>query len=562
MGGIEHGLLASREGRSRFGMAGEKTKVKKIVFNSWEYLADSDKARGLIANMIKMGSPVVDRGGVMSWLVYDELGIHAQPMTEKNLRAEMDETSTYMVRQMVELLDQDNKPILNPETGKPLSAYRPVDSRIPGVVIDTAFGLRDKGLWKLRGTLTHPILNKDGEYVIINGLNFKDVDIKGVTVKKSELNLYDGYDPISQYFFALPEKSKAALEGIIDLIPTVEQVKTAVSYIDFFMDDFVFATKSAKASAVAFMLTMLCREMIEGYVPMLEVRAPESQSGKSLLVKMMLWAITGEEPRYYSPNFRNIEEFEKELFALLLQGRNYVFLDDVQGKVQSSFLDSCLTGKYISKRVLGVSQTATVYTGMPFVMTANNPTISEDMKNRIYLLDILKPSENKEYRHKLPEKDALRMGPALIKALFTLYNNWDKNYKRQPWQEKRIAGFSEWSAVQGGILAAAGIDGFLDDTLIQIKEIDPKLEQAAGMARPWYEKYGSEWIFVKDTFDFALTAGYIKETDTTQAKIQAIARKLNKLRRVKLPGGYYFERNDDQSRGSQWRVVQDAGSIG
>jgi len=519
-------------------------------------LQDSDKARELIKNMIKMGSPVIDRGGVMSWLVYDELGIRAQPMTEKNLRAEMDETSVYLVQKSFKVLDDDGKPIKDKD-GNPIFQIGTDVSRIPGPVIDTASGLRDKGLWKLRGTLTHPILNKDGEYVISNGLTWKDEEIKGVNVKKPVLNIYDGYDPVSQYFFAVPERTMEPLTGIQEAVPTAEQIKKAVGFIDFFFDDFTFATKSGKASAVAFMLSMLCREIIEGYVPMLEVRAPESQSGKSTLVKMMLWAITGEDPRFHTPNFRNVEEFEKELFSLLMQGRNYVFLDDVQGKVQSAFLDAALTAKYISKRILGANAMATVYTGMPFVMTANNPTLSPDMKNRIYLLDILKPPDEKEFLHKLPEKRAWEMGPMMIRALFVLYNNWVKNHNREPYRERRMGGFAEWSAVIGGILAAAGIEGFLDDTLKQIKEIEPWQEQAADMARPWYEKHGSAWVFVKDTFDFAFAAGYVKEGDTSQAKLQAIAGRLKKLRLVKLPGGYYFERNDDQSRGSQWRVVHD-----
>ena len=542
-------------------MAGEQKKTNKIRFESWKYLQDSDKARELIKNMIKLGSPVVDRGGIMSWLVYDELGIRAQPMTEKNLRAEMDETSVYLVQREFKLLDDNGKPIKDND-GKPMYKIGTDIGRVPSPVIDTAFGFRDKELWKLRGTLTHPVLNKDCRWVIINGLSWGDKDIKGAKVKKPVLNLYDGYDPVSQYFFAIPEKTAAELTKVQGITPSAEEVKAAVEFIDYFLADFTFATKSAKASAVAFMLTMLCREIIEGYVPMLEVRAPESQSGKSLLVKMMLWGITGEEPRFHAPQFKNVEEFEKELFSLLMQGRNYVFLDDVQGKVQSSFLDSALTARYISRRVLGVSTMATVYTGMPFVMTANNPTLSEDMKNRLYLLDILKPPDDKKYFHKYPEKEALEMGPTLLKALFVLVNNWDRNYKRELFLEKRIGGFPEWSAVIGGILAAAEIEGFLDDTLLQIKEIDPKLEQAADMARPWYEKYKSAWVFVKDTLSFALDAGYVKENDTTQAKIQAVAAKMNKLRRVKLPGGYQFERNDDQSRGSQWRVVQDAGNGG
>jgi hypothetical protein len=114
--------------------------------------------------------------------------------------------------------------------------------------------------------------------------------------------------------------------------------------------------------------------------------------------------------------------------------------------------------------------------------------------------------------------------------------------------------------VIGGILHAAAIDGFLDDTMKQIKEIDPKLEQAADMARPWYEAHQSNWIFVKDTFAYALEAGYVKDGDSVQEKIQKIAARLARLRMTRLPGGYHFERNDDESRGSQWRVVRDAGN--
>jgi len=123
--------------------------------------------------------------------------------------------------------------------------------------------------------------------------------------------------------------------------------------------------------------------------------------------------------------------------------------------------------------------------------------------------------------------------------------------------EKKIAGFADWSAVIGGILQAAGLEGFLDDTMLQIEEFDVQLEQAAAMARPWHEQCASSWLFVKDTFDFALKAGYINADDTEQKKLQKVANALNKLRMRNLPGGYYFERNPE-ARGSQWRVVLNA----
>jgi hypothetical protein len=510
--------------------------------------------------MLDMGSPVVDRGGIMSWLKYDrQLGIRAEPMTKDNLMAEMYATTDCLIQKCETALDRNGNEIIDKDTGKPLSRIVPVIGDVHHRVIGTAYGLRESGLWKLRGTLTHPIINRNGNYVIRNGLYWKDADVNGAAVKEARIHLADGYDPVSEYFFAISDPVLKELEGIQDKAPSKEEVSEALAFIDKFLCDFTFATESARASAVAFMMTMLCREMIEeASVPMLEIRAPEPQSGKSLLAKMAIGSVTGEKPLPFSPNFRDVPEFEKELFSQLMRGRNYIFMDNVYGKVQSSFLDMALTTGYIEKRLLGVNMMATVYSGMPFVMTANNPKLSEDVKNRIYLLDILKPPEGKVFEHRLPEKEAREMQPKMLRALFTLYNHWDKNEKRWPFMERRIDGFIQWSQIIGGILEAAGIKGFLEDTLKQIKEIDPKLEQAADFARLWYEAQGSGWLFVKDTFELAQKAGYVKEDESYQQKLQKIAAILENLRRRELPDGFYFQRSE--GRGSEWRVCKDAGS--
>ena len=351
--------------------------------------------------MLKMGSPVVKWAGRMAWLEHDRNGIRVEFMSEKNLMAELDETSDYLVQKRVKAYNPDDTPV--EQNGKHVSNIITDFGRIPAPVIDIAFGFRDKELAELRGIQTHPILDRNGEYVLRNGLTWREAARDGFTVKKPEINLNDGYDPVSQFFFAVPEQTMEALEGIRQDVPSAKDVKMAVHFIRYFLEDIWFATDSAFASAVAFMLTMLCRETISSNVPMLEVRAPESQSGKSTLVKMMLWAITGERPRLFAcTNMRTAEELDKKLFSQLLQARNYIFMDDVQGKVQSSLLDAALTSLYVDDRVLGASTMKTVYSGMPFVMTANNPILSPDIKNRVYLLDILKHPKNKDYRHKLP----------------------------------------------------------------------------------------------------------------------------------------------------------------
>ena len=535
---------------------------KKVRFESWKFPDRADGAREIVESMLKMGSPIVEQGGVMSRLKYDELGIRAQPMSKDNLLSEIHLTVDYLIQKWEKAVDHEGKTMLDSEQ-KPIKRLYVEVGDVHRHLINTIFGMPwpENKLWKLRGVMTHPIINKSGGYAVRNGLYWEDQMVNGVKTKIPKIHLADGYDPVSQYFFAVPDRVREGLAGIEDQRPATAEIVDALDCIDEFLCDFSFATPSAKASAIAFMLTMVCREIIEGSVPMLEVRAPESQSGKSLLVKMMIEAVTGERPSLFSPNFRDVSEFEKELLSQLLRGRNYVFMDNVYGKVQSSYLDMALTAGHVDKRLLGMNIIATVYSGMPFVMTANNPTLSEDMKNRIYLLDILKPKESKKFFHTKPEAYALENGPRLLRALFTLYNHWDKNEGRMPFTKRRIDGFIEWSVIIGGILQAVNIEGFLDDTMKQIKEIDPKLEQAADMARPWFEKHGSAWLLVKDAVEFAVTAGYVKEDDKTQTKTQTTASALRKLRMVKLPGGYRFEKDDDFNRGSLWRVVKDAGSV-
>jgi len=546
----------------------EKKQGKKIRFESWKFPDREVQAREIVGGMLKMGSPIVDQGGVMSRLKYDELGIRAQPMNKDNLLSEIHLTTEYLVQKWEKAVDDEGKQITD-KFGEPVKRLGVEIGDVHHRLINTIFGLQwpDNGLWKMRGVLSHPIINKSGAYVMRNGLYWREKDVNGVMVNIPKIHLADGYDPASQYFFAVPERMRKELEGIENQKPSDADVLEALACLDEFLSDFTFATQSAKASAIAFMLTMICREIIEGSVPMLEVRAAESQSGKSLLVKMMIEAVTGEQPSPISPNFRETAEFEKELLSQLLKGKNYIFMDDVDTKVQSSFLNMCLTSLYVDKRLLGMNAIATVYSGMPFVMTANNPAMSPDIKNRVYLLDILKPPEGKAFAHARPETYAREVGPKILRSLFTVFNHWDKNDGRKPFTKRRMDGYIEWSVIIGGILQSVGIKDFLDDTVKQIREVDSKLEQASDMAKAWYEAIGEDqkqimdkWMQVKDILSFMVRAGYIKEDDTHSSKLQNAANKLKALRMVKLPGGYRFERNEDDNRRSIWRVVKDAGN--
>jgi hypothetical protein len=416
-------------------------KNKKIILESWAEgcTLPDERAQILLRNVLKTGRPVVRYGPVVFLIMMDKNGFQRQPMTKDDMYAEFEFSTLYMVRKREEDLGD----------GKAKLQVYPAE--IPYRYVGLAMGKIsvERNLYEIRNIVTNPIVNRNGDVVCRNGLRWKEAAINRRKVRMPELNLEDGYDEVSGDFFAVPERVTGRLAGIGDLKPTDEQVLRALGIIDDFICDFSFSSDSARASAVAFMLTMVCRDIIGESVPMLEVRAPRSQSGKTKLVNMMLKGITGEEPSSFSPNFRDTREFEQELFSELLRGRNYIFMDDVGGTVRSNFLNSALTKKNISKRVLGVSSTAAVYSGMPFVMTANNPKLSEDIKNRVYLLSIDKPPAGKKYRHEYPLEYAGEKSPDLLWALLVLYRNW-VGLGCPPFSGTVMEGYPEWSRKTGG----------------------------------------------------------------------------------------------------------------
>jgi hypothetical protein len=549
----------------------------KIVFQSWKiwdeklqaYRApqEDEQVQVLMENVLKTGRPMVRYGAVLFLIMYDEQsGFTRQAMSKDDLLAEFAGSTLWMKREKKET------PVKEGE-----AKYRSYPDAIPRGLIRVAYGKKtlEDNVYEVKNIMTFPIVSADGEIILRNGLSWKEKKVGARKMRRPDISIEDGYDDKSRVFFAAPERVMARISGINDLKPTDKQMLLASEILDDFICDFTFASDSARASALAFMLTMVSRELIGENVPMLEVSAPKSQSGKTKLVTMMLAAITGEEPNSFTPNFRDTKEFEQEYFSQLLQGQPYIFMDDVGNKVRSNFLNSALTKGKVSKRYLGISSMVTVNSNIPHVMTANNPELSQDIKNRVYLLRILKPPKNKFYKHEFPVKYALEKGPDVLWALFVYYQHWNKNCGRPLCYDAVMEGYYEWSVTYGGMLQAAGVTGFLTDTLKQIDEPEPAEIKAGEYAAALYQAIGERWVFVRELADlgtesepglgrFAVEyeAGRIKKDDSKSSREQSLAGFLGRLEATPLPGGYKFLRDHDERYGSKWRVTRDAGGNG
>ena len=210
--------------------------------------------------MLKMGSPIVDQGGLLSRLRCDDSGILLQPMNKDNLLMEIHRTTEYLVQKKQTLVDFEGK-VMRDKNGDPISRLVAQIGEIHYRVLKCICGspYPENGLSRLRGVRTHPIINQNGEYVMKNGLYWKEeADMTGEMVARPRIHLRDGYDPVSQCFYAIPDRVITELAEIATQKPSTADVCAALDTIDDFLCNCTFATKSAKASAVAFMVTMVC----------------------------------------------------------------------------------------------------------------------------------------------------------------------------------------------------------------------------------------------------------------------------------------------------------------
>jgi hypothetical protein len=117
-------------------------------------------------------------------------------------------------------------------------------------------------------------------------------------------------------------------------------------------------------------------------------------------------------------------------------------------------------------------------------MTANNAELSRDLTRRSIRIRIDaksdKPEEGRVFKH----PDLLRWVAGnrgrLVHAVLVLIQNWVARGRR--------ASFESWSEIIGGILAAAGVGGFLDGATV-MDNSDLKRDEATAFVEAWHQTW-------------------------------------------------------------------------
>jgi hypothetical protein len=255
-------------------------------------------------------------------------------------------------------------------------------------------------------------------------------------------------------------------------------VQAATALILELLSDFPFSDEASRAHAIAMMLEPFVREVIGNQpTPMYGVIAHTPGTGKGLLTQVCLGVACGTLSPMTFTGGKGFEaaESRKRLTAKLIEAPGVIFYDNVNEPLDDANLAAALTATRWSDRILGQSRMADVPIRNVWVFTANNPNISRELTRRIVPIFLdpgeVDPLSRTDWKHPLPEwANANRA--ELVAACLTLAANyfygtheevnWEGEvYRSRPAASDVLASYSNWSKTLGGILAAAGIEGFL-----------------------------------------------------------------------------------------------------
>lgn len=277
-----------------------------------------------------------------------------------------------------------------------------------------------------------------------------------------ESGLY--YAPPEGLALDLPQKVsdadvKAAIEDLAEL------------FCDFEMDgvsraDFLAAVVDGEGdvppsflSCVAWLLEQPCRALIGGPVMPLLISKTTPGAGGGLLAKVMQIIVQG------SPSSRQLakgeDERRKAFYTALKSSPATIFWDNLPAgkEVDSAALASLFTEPVWTDRELGRSGERSLPVLTSFALVGNRPLLSDELRRRMSLCELLPQTANPEARADFLHPDLLghvkKERRRYVRAVLILALNWMQKRRPAPSGSTAPGSYEDWHRVIVGILEAA-----------------------------------------------------------------------------------------------------------
>lgn len=375
-----------------------------------------------------------------------------------------------------------------------------------------------------------------------------------------------GYDTLTSMYYV----GDLALQ--VPENPTKADAEAAAAYfLDEVFCDFPFMDSASKANALAALLTVIAKPLIDGNIPLGLIDKPQAGTGASLLTEIISEIATGASACMQTAPSSD-EEWRKAITAVLVQAPQIVVVDNVTNMLKSAKLSQMLTARIWTDRLLGQSKMLYLPQTAAWFATGNNIALGGDIARRSYWIRLdaaaARPWLRRGFRHDDLKSWVREHRSELLTSLIILVRAWILA-GRPDGDGLKIGSFEEWSAVIGGILCFAGIHDFLGNADQLYDSADQELAQWDLFLEQWQRLHGEDWItaaqlkteltdfqVIYRPFQDEMPEEIIAATDKSKRGAVALGQTLRRHIDQVFPSGRKLAGTQDKhSKGMKWSII-------
>jgi hypothetical protein len=304
-----------------------------------------------------------------------------------------------------------------------------------------------------------------------------------------------------------------------------DDVDVALDVVDSAIGDFPFIDQVSKANALASMLTPIVRPAIEGPTPLALYDAPQAGTGKTLLAEVLSMIATGRAAETFSAP-TDPEEWRKKITTALFTGASVVVIDNVIHRLDADSLCMALTATTIADRLFRTFDRIVLPVRCTWIATGNNIQLGGDMPRRCYWIRLdakqSQPFWRTGFRHADLRGWVREHRGELIGALLTIARYWYVQGRPEPKALKPLGSFESWCRTIGGMLQAAGVEGFLGNAETMFEQSDAEAVQWEAFLLALHDLFHGQPFRVSDVVDRLPTRDSQLFSDDTKCLRQAL----------------------------------------
>ena len=295
-----------------------------------------------------------------------------------------------------------------------------------------------------------------------------------VAAMRSDGTILDapGYDPASRLIYAPAQGFDVPA---VSERPTQEDVATALGMVEDVIGELPFVGDADHANAIALMLAPILRPAISGSTPLALLDKPQAGTGGSLLAEVVAIIATGRDAEMMSA-VRDEDEWRKQLTTVLLSGASVVVIDNVDAPLGAPSLSRVITAGTWADRLLGRNTSVVLDVRCTWIATGNNLAVVGDFGRRCFWIRLdarqSKPWKRQGFVHGDLKGYVREQRGQIVWALLTLGRAWFAQGCPPAPECPVLGNMEEWCRIVGGVLACAGMEGFLGNLDVLYEQVD------------------------------------------------------------------------------------------